>query len=515
LRAVTRSLVAIAVAATAVYTGSVEAAIIGGQHSTQSPSALTVLYVNGIQNDEQDTALSSEALYRALLRYGLPRDTYNFRYFYNPTEELNGDLAEVRRQAGISSGVRASSNSDAEYYASLGAFYNSEAAVSSSLGDVEQRVVGVADQLRAEIEKIIEAGSRVVIVAHSQGNLYAEAAYAMIAKGNPAHLAKIRVINVADASSSTPSNRLITHTSDRVIEGLRTETGNLLHFTVPSSNVTACQPGLTIFLTPKCGFFVDWASIDPDPVLGIAAPAHNFRLVYLNDSLTSQADDRKLPEIIYNYVSDSLTELTPAPPPPVPFDAFNNLGNGQFSCGVSGSGSSARLDCSGEQIGFWPGLGPFPAQPQSKAAVPFDVPATSDASLTSISVPVYLSAGANVLAASVYPDKNGAPDLSAPLDGSSILGGMKLTNAFFTDPSFPIVTFHFSPDSVILGAGKRYWVEVSSPNPTTRAIWTFPSSPTIGSVATSSNGSAYNVFTPAEQPAIRIVITPRSTPQLF
>jgi hypothetical protein len=283
-----------------------------GIEKQDNPEAITVLFVNGIRNDERETGLSSEALIVSLRSSGLPQSKYNFDYFYNSTEGGIDDTAEVVQQAKISDALLSTSNGNRNtYYKSLGSYYIEQYKNLGALPDVQKRVVSVTWQLKGSIESILSprAGATpagLVIVPHSQGNLYAEAAYAIIlAEGNAALLSRIRVVGVASAAATTPSNRYITHTTDRVIAneyGITHQSNGLYlnYFSPLELNVTAC-------LADFCGNNISnaaWAFIDPP-----FGAAHGFQNVYLNPQLASQTTGTTFPKIIYDLILASLREL--------------------------------------------------------------------------------------------------------------------------------------------------------------------------------------------------------------
>jgi hypothetical protein len=263
----------------------------------QPQSGATVLFVNGIRNVRWDAAASSEALRRSLLNLGLPDGTYDFDYFHNETEGLLGDTNEVfyQQQLGYEAFRRVGASEGVQYYRELGSYYNAKYSQLVFLSGVERRVIGIAGLLRDSIASKLRNGRGVVIVSHSQGNLYVEAAYAMILAEDATLAQQIRVVGVGSAAPNAPSGRYLTHANDRVIGALRISSAVYLPHVPLSANHVAC------IATGVCGFSIEWASIE--------IRGHGFREVYLNDLLRDQLDARTFPKIIYDAVTPSLIEV--------------------------------------------------------------------------------------------------------------------------------------------------------------------------------------------------------------
>lgn len=277
-----------------------------GREHQENSSATTILFVNGIRNTLNSTGVSSEQLIQAMKVSGLPQLKYNFEYFYNPTDGKYGvgDETELIVQALISDAALASSGGDRNaYYLALGQFYNSQYAVVATLSGVRKRVASVAGLLKGTVESYLAGSAGLVIVPHSQGNFYVEAAYAMLyAEDKFALLDRIRVVGVASVAATSPNSRYLTHTEDEAVQLQELQTHNTLvslqKYHVLPANETACMVGL-------CADNILWDLIDKR--------RHGFTQVYLNIDLQSQVSGISFPEIIYGYVTTSLAELQPSP----------------------------------------------------------------------------------------------------------------------------------------------------------------------------------------------------------
>jgi hypothetical protein len=79
----------------------------------------------------------------------------------------------------------------------------------------------VGDQVSGYDEDLMVNGYRVIVVAHSQGTLYANAARAALAGVDPANLGSFGIVAVGDAAE-TAFNGYVTSNHDLVIDALRT-----------------------------------------------------------------------------------------------------------------------------------------------------------------------------------------------------------------------------------------------------------------------------------------------------
>lgn len=332
------------------------------------PAAPTILYVNGIRNDEQAVQDSSHELRRLLVSRGLKTSDLNQDYFWNETDFLGlGDVYEVLLQATLSDeALKANPLSRMAYYAALGSRYAAMSSNPELLSDnVTKRVARVTKLLSERIEAILQVSRFLVVVPHSQGNMYVEAAYAMLVHQKKTQvLERIRVVGVASAAWTSPNDKYLTHKDDLVINNLLGSFAALRLSTVPlPANATACatQPHIyTGVPTLACGTSIQWLEFD--------IKAHNFVSVYANTSLTDKSSGESLPDKIYQLVRDSLS-ADPLPPPSFPTTckgqstvmgawtrfgtATRNTTNGIYSVGDTVIQDPNDLDNDCNQVASW------------------------------------------------------------------------------------------------------------------------------------------------------------------
>lgn len=323
---------------------------------------ITVLMINGIGNEYQDACSSLVSLKNTLSENGIDVDKntgFGFDLFHNLTDGSIGDINELRIQAALSSEAvkMDSSNTAVGYSFALGTIYNnlvyavldktiknpclsyikynttsSSYLKMASKGaftydeDYCLRVASTAISLANRLSSLASQGNGVVVVAHSQGNFYLEAAYAILRVKNDPNLSKIRGVGVAAISLYPVSNRYITISQDNALflaQRLNTEMLNDLKYHPAAFTHTACIRAITscsltdgenastlAAITGTHSFSdtqVAYLGLDNNNI----ALMHEFVEVYLNKNLTDDSPNRiTLPIRISNMVKDSIVELS-------------------------------------------------------------------------------------------------------------------------------------------------------------------------------------------------------------
>ena len=207
-----------------------------------------IIHVNGVWSDEVDSITNTKTLDSALTAHGFPVKDYGVSHVHNPNNapgrplfnKLGADLDEVDVQTKWSNeALIAAASSDKTYLQLLGETYNREYRNPARLNPTERRVVQMAGRLKRVIRTRIDAGQRfVIVVPHSQGNLYAEAAYAMLVHdGRVDVTSRTVVVGVAVPANRTPNGSYVTNSQDVVVAAARVR----LHDPLPST-VTPCWP---------------------------------------------------------------------------------------------------------------------------------------------------------------------------------------------------------------------------------------------------------------------------------
>lgn len=135
------------------------------------------------------------------------------------------------------------------------------------------------------IKERLLTGRWVVIVAHSQGNHFIEAAYAILQnRMTPEQLAGLQVVGVAVVASTTPHNRWVTIAQDKAVYFAYTEltVGSPLgNNNNPKGNFNA--------VANKNG---EWGTSEPSDwnLLTWDVNGHNMVNIYLNDQIFRKSD---------------------------------------------------------------------------------------------------------------------------------------------------------------------------------------------------------------------------------
>jgi hypothetical protein len=162
---------------------------------------------------------------------------------------------------------------------------------------VTKNVVGIVKVQAGFLKTKILAGHKVILVAHSQGNLFAEAAMGLLVKeiGLTQVRDNLRVINLAADSAISPDGRFITITQDQAVNGKRYAilVNDGVFFTIPNSD-SAC-------LSLTCTGPASLAELE-----FLRADAHGFNEIYTNEAVFSLEKNRSLASLLAQYVQQSI-----------------------------------------------------------------------------------------------------------------------------------------------------------------------------------------------------------------
>lgn len=201
--------------------------------------ATTVVFVNGIMNDEQASCSGSNKLRTSVSLSGVDLSRYNSTHFYNPTDGALDDVHELRFQAAVSSAAM-SLGGNPNYYTKLGQLYagyieHPELCLSyvtayrdttlAQAVDILTDDVAACSRVRRTTSRLIQfikaivtdEGRNVVLVPHSQGNFYVEAAYAYLREKGYEYLDRIRVFGVAAIAQRPIGGKYLTISQDAAL----------------------------------------------------------------------------------------------------------------------------------------------------------------------------------------------------------------------------------------------------------------------------------------------------------
>ncbi|GKS57941.1 hypothetical protein YTPLAS18_14680 [Nitrospira sp.] len=234
--------------------------------SNPSASRIEVFYVNGVTTTLDEARVNAGYLEREFLSRlsGFPAELqavcYEFQLNYNPTDGEMGDFAEAGQQrVGLSPTAFWQGLHSAVVFAPL-------------LGELQQRVASASqidqsaiDQHAARYRQEILPPScrRVLVVPHSQGNLYTNAAVDLVYTGpQPIPAAgSLKIVGVATPASIVKGDgRYRTSSGDSLINAIRLTFPS----TLPAN--TSWGPMLLPLLTPMYSgghSFIGYLTFDP------------------------------------------------------------------------------------------------------------------------------------------------------------------------------------------------------------------------------------------------------------
>lgn len=292
-----------------------------GSSIETNPSRPMILFVNGIRNDSLEACQSSEALASVLVSGGISNKAFDFQYFHNPNDGIfdAGDFVELRFQATLSAQAAIEANgqlSDA-YYRILGRAYAgiaSDCLARSDKTSVNCRVARTAVALKDKLVTLTTGrAAGVILVAHSQGNFYSEAAFSLlVADGKEDSISRIRFYGAAGVSASTPNWNWISSRFDVAIDLFDVHMIGTGHRRLPG-NMVICQ--------------VEPMANGGGCPLGLVENGHGFKDVYIASNRYDAATGMTLSSIVVRTLGGYIAELAAIRAGGVGFsDTFNYQG---------------------------------------------------------------------------------------------------------------------------------------------------------------------------------------------
>jgi hypothetical protein len=326
-------------------------------------AGVKVRFLNGIQNTEKDMEKSVDALFTSYNLYktaAMPKLVRSdFASYANPKDPLifrddielaiQGTISGIAQEYAESeldlklvkakkAGLTISTTVANQWYQSiyqntLSELYANYLVGSKSTGKIN--IAGVINDTLLKIRTDLQDGSSIVIVSHSQGNLFAEAINSQL---NDSEKNKVRFVGVASVASTTPNNRYVTFKTDLAVygayNGLRVAIAQFAsaplsktddgYYTGPEG-ISSFWDAIKDIVTP-----LSWSKCFLRTINCPSLMGHSFTDVYMNSSVVvSENDLTTIAQKIIGYVADSIKELNP---PTTNFQInpiiFKNINNG-------------------------------------------------------------------------------------------------------------------------------------------------------------------------------------------
>lgn len=218
--------------------------------TTNSEKKTAIYYANGIltsPDDADDMAVKMEVAYKNQFEVLHENSNYEFFKAYNHSQGTLTDIAQVLQQKMEEEGADGvtgyrickliSSGLDNDgIRESLATFLTPNAlarftdSLLEELGEsmTQASIDAIADRLTVNSENVglyeadLLAGKRVIIMSHSQGNLFTNSAVASVKARQPERASSIDYFGVANPAAATVDGaQYVTADDDRVIDGLR------------------------------------------------------------------------------------------------------------------------------------------------------------------------------------------------------------------------------------------------------------------------------------------------------
>lgn len=326
-----------------LFPATVNSAVASGQncvgYNLNEKAKTIIIFINGIINLPDDACASTETLISKLSTYGVDTGSISWKYWYNPTSNDIGigDIDELRVQAILSqiSSNKAASESQSEYYKSLGATYDDLLKHGPIWSEIRRlisqwpendkknqlvvfdQIVGTTgtmyDKLVAEVE---QKARNVVLVPHSQGNFYVEAVHALLMyRGKQVIADHVKVVGVATISKLSPSNHYITIEQDAALFKLQAiNTVGISGYSPAKPLHTACakQVYYNIFNAGGQEGVAALKCSDSQTVSTFSTLLrHEFVDVYLNEELidVNFPVKQSLPKIIVDNIASAIDQF--------------------------------------------------------------------------------------------------------------------------------------------------------------------------------------------------------------
>ena len=322
-------------------------AVSGTANATVSTSKMIdVVYLNGIDNQEPDAVLGSRTLF---LRYMSPKigkydlSEVQFSYLYNPTGGGAADNLELNNFGNITAAARTFADKrlalalkkssfdeatksrlwNAFYNFKLNSLYKTQLIKDYAKDPSSSAVIGsVVQKVYANIIEKVLSGHRVVVVSHSQGNLFAEAVYSvMVAQMTAQQRAAVNFVGVASVASTIPKDAAYTSfVQDEAISAYE-----VLYGAAKARNFDALR-------------LENGVAVEMSNAVGWDETCHNFVDYYMNRFIVPRSDANAEHSVVRRIIAqiDAAIDLS-AP-------VSRSLNASFITATMSWSGSSSDID---------------------------------------------------------------------------------------------------------------------------------------------------------------------------
>lgn len=285
-------------------------------YCSNARSDIYVYFINGASNSSKEGREASAKNLVRLLKEGNLISKNKIIYGAIPIVGGYTDAYEIKFQQKMSSKSMSNTFDDLSialnaniYLKDLGASYQAQYDSPFPIYGVDNNVVSntaaktvvsISHDISEIIYDKILNNNKVILISHSQGNLYVEGALAFLYHNYNYDVVRsnLKVVNLASNSALSYNGSWITLSQDQAVNGKKY--GVLVDdgvFKVTQKNEDAC-------LLP-CNKI---ASLE-DLRVGVRVDAHGFNEIYINNEIFSYGKKKSIPSLILKYVQDAINIL--------------------------------------------------------------------------------------------------------------------------------------------------------------------------------------------------------------
>lgn len=186
--------------------------------------------------------------------------------------------------------------------------------IATYLPNEKETIRRLVDSYAQVIIRDVNSGKKVLLVAHSQGNIVVNLTWVkVISQLTPAQLGNIRILNVANTHRSSPHGADITHTWDFEIRTFLPALGKLHFRNTPACVQVLPSPLAANTATNNCTFLVVNATYRDNVANALFGPEskdnHNFVATYLSGYPVTRDSDNQITTFANAFYAHAATLL--------------------------------------------------------------------------------------------------------------------------------------------------------------------------------------------------------------
>ena len=284
--------------------------------ASSAKADIRIIYVNGAFNYSVSTAQQAFTRFEGVLRenyvysppYPQTKVTSELHYITASNYLPGAELAYQQSNAGLA--IQISDSQPITYERALAQVYEDEIGTAYYTDSVKLRIISQTERLVVKLKSSIDAGDRVVLVAHSQGNLFAEAAIALLLKRYTGYDSKIAFVSIGSPAASSRNGLFLNISQDTVVY---TKGGfgawrlyENTRFSLLVANTVACVNPCTDAISADTKFISQKTGDDGKLLFATTGENHGAVKTYLNASLIDKSTKIALPVLVADKIKQAI-----------------------------------------------------------------------------------------------------------------------------------------------------------------------------------------------------------------